>query len=190
MHARAQEPVRRRHENRPCRRHPRGRSIHQAVLAPTVDEEEGPPPPEIGDRVCGGAPAGIPAATLLGRARAAFSAGTSMGHVAEGTTAPAMAMADLEPLAPPASPPWEARPPRRQPRLCRPRRRPRACSRRIRHRASLSGAADLTSAGGGSRGGIWAPTEEAEEIPPLSHTIFQRKPNASHMCARIKFTHI
>jgi hypothetical protein len=24
----------------------------------------------------------------------------------------------------------------------------------------------------------------------LSHLIFQRKPNASHMCARIKFTHI
>jgi hypothetical protein len=42
-----------------------------------------------------------------------------------GTTAPAMAMADLEPLAPPPLPPWEARPPRRpsrrRPRLCRPR---------------------------------------------------------------------
>jgi hypothetical protein len=24
----------------------------------------------------------------------------------------------------------------------------------------------------------------------LSHPIFRRKPNASHMCARIKFTHI
>jgi hypothetical protein len=24
----------------------------------------------------------------------------------------------------------------------------------------------------------------------MSHLIFQRKPNASHMCARIKFTHI
>jgi hypothetical protein len=76
-----------------------------------------------------------------------------------------MAKADLEPPAPPASPPWEARPPhrppRRRPRLCRPPRRSRACLRRIRHRASLPAAADLTSAGGGSRG-IWASTKGAE----------------------------
>jgi hypothetical protein len=28
------------------------------------------------------------------------------------------------------------------------------------------------------------------EVYKLSHLIFCRKPNASHMCARIKFTHI
>jgi hypothetical protein len=31
---------------------------------------------------------------------------------------------------------------------------------------------------------------QATASPYLSHLIFRRKPNASHMCARIKFTHI
>jgi hypothetical protein len=32
--------------------------------------------------------------------------------------------------------------------------------------------------------------ERSAKLEALSHLIFRRKPNASHMCARIKFTHI
>ena len=34
------------------------------------------------------------------------------------------------------------------------------------------------------------PTVDTALIPLLSHPIYEGKPNASHMCARIKFTHI
>jgi hypothetical protein len=126
----------------------------------------------------GGAAVGVPAATLLhsasapstGRARAAFSAGTSMGHVAEGDdcsghghgrprAACSAALASMgsstsaSAFAPSTSPLPASR-------------RPRACSCQIRHRALLPTAADLASAVGGSRGGIWAPTKGAEEMPP------------------------
>jgi hypothetical protein len=43
---------------------------------------------------------------------------------------------------------------------------------------------------------VKAKIQDKEEKEPwsrpslVSHLIFRRKPNASHMCARIKFTHI
>jgi hypothetical protein len=38
--------------------------------------------------------------------------------------------------------------------------------------------------------GFWVEVPHVPERDRLSHLIFRRKPNASHMCARIKFTHI
>jgi hypothetical protein len=82
MHARAEEPVRRCCENWPRRRRPWGRSIRPAVLAPTVDEEEGPPPPEIGGQVCGGEL--HPGAAQTGRAGSVAGRASSRPRVREG----------------------------------------------------------------------------------------------------------
>jgi hypothetical protein len=60
-----------------------------------------------------------------------------------------------------------------------------ACATPVRPMAYVGQTGDTGQTGGQSRSGRWL-----QQPHNMSHPIFRRKPNASHMCARITISHI